>query len=245
VRGEELCYTFSQPEVKGAGTRLDWGSSAVLVIVRLGLWHYGGDAVVRVGTRGIGGNDGVAAQGKRGNNGVAIQGIRGSGRVRGVDIAFSVVDDGVLDPLDVLHVGHPYVVPGLAGPDGGSRDGRDVSKEEYPVQETKRGDRLSGPTEGVDATNDATESGSGLGTGRKPHDTEVRQPSDLEGNPGCEGSITEATNDGHSNNRAQVNDCRGNGEGRIVIINPKVDRGLGQGICGETKDEASKDVGRR
>ena len=43
-------------------------------------------------------------------------------------------------------------------------------------------------------TSDTTKGTSGLRTGSEPHDAEVGQPANLEGNPGCKGTITGETN---------------------------------------------------
>jgi len=107
VRTEELHYTFREWGVKGIDIRLNLGPSTVLVMVRLGLRHDGRSTVVKVATGGIctGGNGGV----------------------RGVDVVLFVAD-GSLDPLDILHVGHPDVVSGLAGPYGSRQEGTNISE---------------------------------------------------------------------------------------------------------------------
>ena len=87
-------------------TKLDWGPSAILGIVGLGLRYDGwGSAVVRVAARGVDGNGGV----------------------RRVDVLFKTC--GPHGPLDFLHVGQPDVPSGLTSLDGGYDEGNDVSED--------------------------------------------------------------------------------------------------------------------
>jgi len=159
------------------------------MIVRLKLRRNGGSTVVEVGAGGVCDN----------------------GRVRRVDVLF--VADRSRDPSKFLHVGHPDVAAGLTGP-GGSYDERDdIYEKDYPVEETECSDRLGGSTEGASATNDTTNGGSGLSTSGKPHDAQVRQPPGLEGDPRCEGTITEAIKEDHRVHGSQVKDCSRDTEG--------------------------------
>lgn len=112
------------------------------MIVGLGLRRNRGNAVIEIATRRVDSNGGV----------------------RGVDIVLFVADCSG-DPLKFPHVGQPNVaVAGLTSSDGGHGKGADVSENckgfsatnmtisatrrtDYPVQETKRSDRLSGSTD--------------------------------------------------------------------------------------------------
>ena len=49
---------------------------------------------------------------------------------------------------------------------------------------------LTGASEAAESTDGC----GGMSTSGEPHDAEERQPADLEGNPGCQGAIADATN---------------------------------------------------
>lgn len=167
--------------------------------------------VTRVTARWVGGNVGV----RRGEVGLFEVG-------------------GSLQPTDLLHVGHPDVVSSLAGPDGKANEGDDVSKKRRPKDETERGNRLSGTTESIDATDGTTKGGGSLSTGGKPHDPEEREPANLDGKLGCEGAVTEESDDDHWKDGSQVEDGGSNAKGRVGKIKGYDIRGLLQGICGKT-----------
>jgi len=219
---EALCLQTQTTE-REAYTNLDRRPSTILMVARLRLRRNRGSSVIGNAARGVGDNGGV----------------------RRVDVVLFVADWS-RNPLKFLHVGQPDVgVAGLPSSDGGHDNGDDVSRKDYPVEETKRSDRLSGSAERAYATNDTTEGGSGLSTSGKPHDGEIRQPSNLEGHPGREGAITEATSDGRSAHGSQMNDRSGDTKGRKGEINAKVVCGLGEGVRRESENYQSKEVGRR
>lgn len=98
-----------------------------------------------------------------------------------------------------------------------------------------------------------------MSTSGEPHDAEERQPSDLEGNPGCQGAIANATNGdprcsyyyelmislqgvrgSHSGNGNQVK----NGSRDAKSREGEVEKAeLVQGVRRETEDNESKDIG--
>jgi len=98
-----------------------------------------------------------------------------------------------------------------------------------------------------------------MSTSGEPHDAEEGQPADLEGNPGCQGAIADATNgepshshcyelvivshetwSSHSGNGNQVKHRRRDTEGRVGEIET---HGLAQGVRREAEDNESKDIG--
>ena len=101
--------------------KLDLGRSVLLLLIgRLGvvLRHGGGRSAGGEAARGIGGTCGVRSAG---------------------DALFEARSRG---QLDVLHVGHPEVPPGLASPDNGTDENHDVS-ENYGDLKSARATRSS------------------------------------------------------------------------------------------------------
>jgi hypothetical protein len=170
----------------------------------------------------------------------ALRGVCAGGMTHQVGL---IEVGGFLDPTDVLYISQPDVLSGLVSPDSEGNEGDHVSQEHCPDNETNGSDALSCSTERANAVDDIIDikDGSGLATGGDPHDPKERQPGNLNGKLGCEGTIAEETKDEHWGNGAQVEDSGSDTEGGV---GKKGVRDLAQCVYRETKDDGREDVAR-
>jgi len=189
-------------------TNLNWGPSTVLMVVGLRLRRNGGSTVVGDAARGVGDNGGV------GRVDVVLF-VVGRSRdplkllhIDQPDVAASLTGSGgghnecdnirencegsksvrPTQPrqmlcLRIIQLKKPNAAIAWVAP-------QTTAYYQIPVP-GERGRKHTGEL----ATNDTTDGGSGLSTSSEPHDAQVRQPPDLEGNPGCKDAIADAPNE--------------------------------------------------